>query len=93
MPKDGECPVSRIRDLADEVVWSLGDEVARISEREGPRAGGELSARQVRNCGLEATSDEPPERHSLIVGWPRAKHEQISLAQRLAADATLRLRT
>lgn len=56
------------------------------------RARAELSVGQITGVGLRVESAEPPPRHANIVDWPLEKHEWMSLAQELAAVATLRLR-
>lgn len=87
--RDRETSVSRILKVGNPEVWGLGDEVARESGRDPPRAGGEVSTAHVRHCQLKAEPDEPPERHAIVVGWPTEKDKQMSLAQLLAAEATL----
>ncbi len=45
----------------------------------------------VKRHGLDVKLDNAPPRHTDIVSWPDSKPEQKSVAQQLAADATLRL--
>lgn len=52
---------------------------------------GDVVAGAVFDVGLDVRPDNVPERHAAIVGWPERKDEQLSLAQRLAAVATLNL--
>ena len=53
---------------------------------------GDLSVSSVLATGLTVDPDDNPPRHAGIVGWPETKDARISLAQRLAASALLRLR-
>lgn len=55
------------------------------------KAWGDVLAGAVFDVGLGVRPDNVPERHAAIVGWPERKDEQLSLAQRLAETATLRL--
>lgn len=57
----------------------------------GLKAWADLLAGVVFDVGLDVRPDNRPERHASIVGWPGAKDQQISLAQQLAAQATLSL--
>jgi hypothetical protein len=78
--------VSRIDGLEDREIWLLTSNDSRGLAI----ARGDLKARYVRNRSLNVVRDEPPERHALIVGWPRTNKAQMqSLAKELAAGAQL----
>ena len=64
-----------------------------VGEKSGRslKAWADVSAGVVFDAGLDVRPDNFPERHAAIIGWPRQKDEQISLAQQLAARATLSL--
>ena len=87
-PADGKTSVYRIQGLKDCEVWSLGrDNVASSRGRE-LLGRADLLCRQVNERGLAVIADPPPPRHANIEGWPE-KAQQMSIAQRLAADAKL----
>lgn len=65
---------------------TLGEQRARAL-----KAWGDVLAGGVFDVGLGVRPDNVPERHAAIIGWPDQKDEQLSLAQRLAADAILQL--
>jgi len=68
----------------------IGVEVGNPSGR-GLKAWGDVLAGVAFDVGLNVRPDNVPERHAAIIGWPAQKDEQLSLAQRLAAEAALRL--
>ena len=78
---DGLDPAS-IRRIGD----PLGEQRAQVL-----KAWGGVLAGGVFDAGLGVRPDNVPERHAAIIGWPDQKDEQLSLAQRLAAAATLQL--
>lgn len=84
-PSDLKLSVFQIQDLADLQIWQLGDE--HVSD--SVRARGDFTVSIVTQLGLNADPDDVPERHVNIIGWPEEKHEQKSIAQELAAKATL----
>jgi hypothetical protein len=55
------------------------------------KAWADVLAEVVFDAGLDVPPDNVPERHAANIGWPREKDHQISLAQQLAARATLSL--
>ena len=72
-------------------------EIRRIGDMAGApkghtlKAWGDIFAGAVFDVGLDVRPDNVPERHAAIVGWPEEKDRQISLAQQLAAAATLNI--
>ena len=89
-PSSMETSVFRMKGLGQAEVQELGDQ---IGARRGLtlKAWADLLAGVVFNTGLSVRPDNVPERHAVITGWPQEKHEQLSLAQELAASAALRL--
>lgn len=89
--KDYKTSVFRTIDLAEEEVWRLADKHAAGDRRKAePRA--VLLVHQVTDAGLRVEPDDIPPRHANLAGWPTAKDEWKSVAQELAAKATLRVR-
>jgi len=86
-PKNGETSVFRISGISDKEVWDIGNrEVAKDPNR--PILGrADISASNALARGLEVLTNEPPERHANIVGWPGEKSKQKLLALELAAEA------
>lgn len=85
-----ETSVFRTVGLHPEEVRAIGDRVGQPSSRT-LKAWGDVLAGVVFDVGLAVRPDNVPERHAAIIGWPGQKDEQLSLAQRLAASAALRL--
>ena len=90
-PKDNETSVFRTIGLTEAGIWQLA-----TNHVDGPRglcrARADLQVRAAVNIGLSVEPKEPPPRHANIVKWP-GKDERMSLAQRLAAEATLVIRS
>lgn len=85
-----ETSVFRAVGLDLEEIRTIGERVGQPSNR-SLKAWGDVFASIVFDVGLNVRSDNVPERHAAIIGWPAHKDEQLSLAQRLAADAALHL--
>ncbi len=87
-----ELSVSRHRELTEDQLWELGNEVARKrSEHEGRniplRGRADFLARTARAQKLDVKPDEPPRNHANVIGWPAEKSAQMSLAQEIAAQS------
>ena len=52
----------------------------------------EIKAQDASDVGLGIEPDSKPPRHANLVGWPNEKHERMSMAQELAARASLVVR-
>lgn len=89
--RNNKTSVFRIIDLAEEEVWRLADEHA-AGDRGKAEARAMLLVHQVTKAGLRVEPDNIPPRHANLTGWPTAKDEWKSVAQELAAEATLRVR-
>jgi hypothetical protein len=83
-----ETSVFRTGGLEPAEIRRIGDQLGRD---QALKAWGDVLAGAVFDIGLEVRPDNDPERHAAIVGWPEEKDQQLSLAQRLAADAVLRV--
>jgi len=90
---DGTRSVFRISGLSESDVWGMGlEKVAQI--RHLPLLGRfDLIAGVVYDQELRFAVDaDLSSRHAEIVGWPEEKEKKRSIAQVLAAEATVRVR-
>lgn len=83
-------------DLAPHQVWEIGqanvlDMMSTPTKSLYGRA--DILASLVENNGLRVEPDNNPPRHADIIGWPQDRGERKSIAQKLAAGATLILRS
>lgn len=74
--------VFRINNLSEDEIWELCERLPKYGR-------GDFPTSLVLSIGLRAEPDNDPPRHVNIVGWPPEKSAQKSLAQLLAAEATL----
>ena len=78
-----ELSVTRHRDLSDDDVWTLGEDVAK--KRQKPLIGrADFRAGDARQQKLDVKPDEPPRNHANVFGWPPEKAFQMALAQELS---------
>ena len=92
-PDDRKLSVFRISGLSEDGIWKLGQEkVAEPSERT-LRGRADLAVLAVHDAELEVEPDDDPVRHANVVGWPEKKDRQKLKAAKLAASASLHLRT
>lgn len=89
---DNQTSVFRTLDLADEMIWRLGDDHVAPLRKKPVLARAELRAGNVAAVNLRIAPDDSPPRHASISGWPSAKHERMLIAEKLAADARLVVR-
>ncbi len=94
-PPDHRLSVFRINDLSEREIWRIGSEnvVGRMAQPRTMYGRADIKALTVMESSLQIDPDNKPRRHASIIGWPEPKEEQKSLAQELAADASLRLHT
>ncbi len=89
---DHKTSIFRISELSENQIWNLGDTfVASVINRE-LLACAELTVAAITSLDLRVQPNEPPIRHANIDDWPLEKEKWLSLAQELAARATLRVR-
>lgn len=87
--RDGLTSTFHSSGLTEEEIWLLGD--AHIRAPRSVHGRGDIAVAGVTAAGLTMVADYEPARHVNISGWPQAVDDQLSLAQSLAADATLHL--
>lgn len=85
--KEHQVSVARIRGLEEPEICCLGIDVAREHPTSHALYGwGKLDRAEVYELGLQLEDDDPPSRHSNIIGWPetesRRKNLQYELAER-----------
>ncbi|MGO9930569.1 MAG: hypothetical protein ACLPV8_01980 [Steroidobacteraceae bacterium] len=83
----GERSFFRIDDLDYAAIAAIGNEVA--AERNQTLHGwGVLRAKKVRSITpLQLKSDEPPDRHGVIIGWPPESQDERAAAIAMARIA------
>lgn len=91
-----ELSVFRISGLSNELIWGIADEqvlpnlpVVKGGNIRTIHGRADIVVSDVSNVGLDVEPDDIPPGHANIVGWPNERHEQLSKAQELAANATL----
>jgi hypothetical protein len=89
----------RTETLAEEVVWTLGQDTAAEASGRSVRARADFAALAARagRIGiwqLDVQPSVPPPRHALVVGWPPVSQREArkSLAQQLRRGAQLVVR-
>lgn len=75
--------------LSEEQIWRLARDFVSTPTGRPLYARADIPALAVFELSLNIYPDEPPPRHANLVGWPPEKHARMSLAQQLAASATL----
>lgn len=91
-PSHLELSVFRIANLPVPTIWKIGRRAIRkMKEPKTLYGSGDILAVNVLDLLLLIQPDNKPPRHANIVGWPVDKEEQKSIAQELAARASLRL--
>ena len=87
-PSDGRLSVYRVFKLIASQIFDLAKK-----SRPGANVYGfaEILVFQVREVGLNIDPDNDPPRHATVTGWPDGKSARLSLCQKLASKALLRL--
>jgi hypothetical protein len=85
--------VFRIDGLVEAEIWGIGDREVTAASGRAILGRGDILQGDVEKTKLYLDHNNIPLRHANIAGWPPDKDERISLAQELAAAASLRLRT
>lgn len=88
-PEDNATSVFRSLSLTEEQIWWLGQTHVATPRKMTLYARADIPVNSVLTLELTVRSDEPPRRHAIIGGWPAEKDAVMSLAQELAAEATL----
>jgi len=89
---NGRTSIFRTLGLSGRAIWRIGEEVCRRGGR--PLHGrADILAQEITAARLKIEPDDRSSRHANITGWPPEKSEKMSLAQGLAARASLYLRT
>ena len=91
-PDGGETSVFRVMDLSEEAIWRLGEEVGKERQKL-PKGRAQFVAAGAGRVGLHLDADDDPPRHANLVGWPATKPERLTVAQRLAAECEIHLRS
>lgn len=86
-PHNGETSVFRIAGVIDQDVWQIGDREVAASRGKPLLGRADIRALNVMAKDLQIVPDEPPPRHSNIVGWPDEKSKQLQIAVELAEEA------
>ena len=94
-----EVSVMRTETLAEDMVWTLGQETAAETSGRRVRARGDFVAPAVKDSRagawqLDVQPSVPPPRHAIVVGWPPVSEREFrkSLAQQLRQGARLVVR-
>ena len=88
---DKSTSVFRIQGLTNDRIWGIGSKYVAIPQNRNLHARADIAARVINRSNLRIQPKEPPPRHASIIDWPVEKHLKISIAQELAAEASLRL--
>jgi hypothetical protein len=89
-PPEYHLSVFRIYGLTTEDVCQIGQRKV-ISNMPGRTLHGyaNIVAQSFQDANLTIDPDNNPARHASVVGWPEDKQQQVSIAQELAASASL----
>ena len=94
-PPDLNLSVFRIDNLSEPEIWKLGFKkvIDKMNQPRHLRGRADIQALRILENNLQIDPDNTPPRHANIIGWPELKEEQKSIAQELAAKASLMLHT
>ncbi len=94
-PRDLRLSVFRIEKLTAFEIWEIGfkEVIEKMMEPKNLYGRADIKVKHVLSNKLQINPDNRPPRHANIINWPVAKEEQKSIAQELAAEATLELRS
>lgn len=84
-----ELSVLRTLGMSEEEVWDWGQ--LHVGDVAGKQVKGraETAPATYEDQGLTVTPDDIPPGHANVLGWPAEKSQQMLIAQKLAAIATL----
>jgi len=94
-PPNHRLSVFRIDNLSETEIWKIGFNkvISKMNPPRNLRGRADILALNILENNLQIEPDNIPPRHADIVGWPELKEEQKSIAQELAAKASLMLHT
>ena len=94
-PPDLRLSVFRIDNLSEPEIWKIGFEkvIAKMNQHKNLHGRADIRALNILETNLQINPDNIPPRHASIIGWPELKEERKSIAQELAAKASLSLHT
>lgn len=92
-PPNFKLSVFRIDNLPEPEIWKIGLKrvVSKMPQARNLYGRADNQALNILENNLQIDPDNKPRRHANITGWPELKEEQKSIAQELAAKASLRL--
>ena len=88
-PIDGTTSVFRTLGLKEADIWALGDDHVARPQHRNIHGRADLTVGFIQSLTLNVMATPPPPRHASIGDWPPEKHSRLSIAQQLAAEATL----
>ncbi len=93
-PSDKRLSVCRLDGLKLDDIWDMGQNKVILTMKRPRRLYGvaDIKAGVVEGVELKTDPDPVPCRHADIVGWPEEEAKQLSIAQKLAAEANLTLK-
>ena len=94
-PRDLKLSVFRIDNLSEPEIWKIGFKkvIDKMNQPKNLHGRADIQALNILGISLQINPDNIPPRHANIIGWPELKEERKSIAQELAAKASLRLHT
>jgi hypothetical protein len=94
-PSDLRLSVFRIDNLSELEIWKIGfkEVIGKMNQSRNLHGRADIQALNIWENNLHIDPDNTPLRHANIIGWPELKEERKSIAQELAAKASLSLHT
>jgi hypothetical protein len=94
-PPNLKLSVFRIDNLSEPEIWKIGINkvINKINKPTNLHGRADIQALNILGNNLQIEPDNTPPRHANIIGWPELKEKRISIAQELAAKASLSLHT
>ena len=92
-PPNLQLSIFRIKDLKDPEIWEIGIKqvVEKMKQPKNLHGRADIKAVDIFDVDLQIEPDNTPPRHANIINWPDQKEKVKSIAQELAAKASLRL--
>ena len=92
-PPNLQLSIFRIKDLKDPEIWEIGIKQVfeKMKQPKNLHGRADIKAVDIFDVDLQIEPDNPPPRHANIINWPDQKEKVKSIAQELAAKASLRL--